>query len=172
MANKSLKINPKEFDAILGKISSLSSFSEKFNEEVEQTSKDIVTAARDKFEKRSRPELERRGEDTAGLSSSIKRRVLKRKRRASGYKIEAGGVGRELMAYVEFGTRSRRIDLSGIRSIFGAKGDAYALRFKGSDNPRTFTHLRARPYFFNSVREQQLNLIKRVDKHVKRILKK
>lgn len=172
MANKSLTIDKAEFGAVMRKIKELGLLEEDFHEELAQTAEDIQREARAKFQAGALPQLERRGEETKGLVSSIKSRKMKRKNGTTAYQISAGGRGKEIMAYSEFGTRSRSISLAGIRSLFGGAGDAYAKRFKGSDNPRTFTHLFARPYFFNTIFMNKKSMMKRLGQRVSKALQK
>lgn len=172
MANKSLTIDKAEFGAVMRKIKELGLVEEDFHQELAQTAEDIQREARAKFQAGALPQLERRGEETRGLTSSIKARKMKRKGSETAYQISAGGRGKEIMAYSEFGTRSRSINLQGIRSLFGGQGDAYAKRFKGGNNPRSFTHLFARPYFFNTIFVNKKAMMKRLGKRVSRALQK
>ena len=161
MANKSLTVDKKEFGAIMKKLSDLGLTATQFDEELKQSAKNIRDKAKADFESKSAPHLARRGESTAGLSSSIKVRRLARKNgTGSAYNISAGGVGKKLMAFIEFGTRAESINLSGITSLFGSSGSSYAKRFKGGDSPKSFTHLSARPYFFHNVFYRRKNCLK------------
>ena len=173
MAGETLYVNKEEFARIMNKLEGLGLMAQDFDKEMENTAKSAVKKIRSDFNIRVVPHLQKRGEDTTGLSSSIRRRTLKRKKGVgSAYRITAGGVGKELMAYAEFGTRSRRINLAGITSLFGSKGQEYAKRFKGSDNPKDFTHLSSRPYFFHNIFFEKKDLMKRLGMRVNRILKK
>ncbi len=172
MSNKSLKIDEKELGSIMLKLKEIGATSQEFHKELENTSRDIEREARAKFNATTLPLLERRGEDTKGLTSSIKARTRKRKDSESSYQISAGGLGKEIMAYSEFGTRTRNIALGGIRALFGAEGDAYAKRFKGGDDPNKFTHLSARPYFFNTVYKQKKKMKKRIGDKISKALRK
>ena len=172
MANKSIYIDKAELGALQKKLLDVGGLADDFNNELADTAKDAVSSIRSDFGYKVIPHLERRGEDTEGLSSSIKRRTLKRKKGLSAYSISAGGVGKELMAYAEFGTRTERINLAGIRSLFGGDGDDYAERFKGGDNPKNFTNLSARPYFFHNIYKAKKDLTKRLGKLINDKLKK
>lgn len=172
MANKSLIIDRAEFGAIMKKINDLGLTEQDFQDELEKTAEDIEREARTKFQSGALPQLERRGEETRGLVSSIKSRKMKREKSGAAFRITAGGVGKEIMAYSEFGTRSRTISLSGIRSLFGGEGESYAKRFKGGDNPQNFTHLSARPYFFSTIFTNKKRMMERLGKRVSKIIKK
>ncbi len=173
MSNKTLYVDKTELAKVMNKLAELGVMANEFDEELKITAKKIKESAKNDFESKSRPHLERRGEDTNGLSSSIQMKPLTRKKgTGSAYRISAGGVGKKLMAFVEFGTRARTISLGGINSLFGGDGSTYAKRFKGSDNPKNFTHLSARPYFFNNVFLEKKKMMKRLGSRVNRILKK
>jgi hypothetical protein len=172
MANKSLYLDKKELADLMNKFKEVGLLAEDFNKEVELTAERIKDSARADFNSGAKGYLEGRGEETNGLASSIQKKTLKRKKGGSAFQVSAGGSGKEIMAYVEFGTRSKDIELGGITSVFGSEGSSYALRFKGSDNEESFSHTYARPYFFKNVLKEKKDLIKRVNRVINSIIKK
>ena len=172
MANKSLKIDQRELGALMKKFTDLGLLAEDFNKEVELTAEKIKDSARSDFNGITKSYLEKRKEKTNGLANSIKKKTLKRKKGSSAYQVSAGGAGKEIMAYVEFGTRSKDIELDDITLVFGNEGSGYARRFKGSDEKKKFTHTFAKPYFFKNVLKEKKDLTKRVNRVINSILKK
>lgn len=173
MSNKSLTVNAKEFKKIMDKLNKLQVSSEELSKDIELQAKKTVSRIRSDFGTKTLPNLEKRGERTSGLMSSIRRRTLKRSKSGiSAQSITSGGVGKELMAYAEFGTRSKRIDLRGIKKLFGSQGITYAKGFKGGSLKKNFTHLSAQPYFYLNVHQGQRELIKTLNKKIKTVLKK
>lgn len=172
MANKSLHVNKAELGKIMKKLTDLGLLAEDFNKEVELTAEKIRDSARADFNSSAKGYLDNRGEKTAGLVNSIKKKTLKRKKGGSAYSVSAGGFGKEVMAFVEFGTRSKTIELGGITSVFGTKASSYALRFKGSDDKKKFTNTIAKPYFFKNVHKENRMLSKRVNRVINSIIKK
>ena len=172
MANKSLQLDKVELAKIMRKFKEIGLLGEDFNKEVELTAEKIRDGARADFNSSAKGYLDNRGEKTAGLVNSIQKKTLKRKKGSSAYSVSAGGSGKEVMAFVEFGTRSKTIELGGITSVFGSEGSSYALRFKGSDNEKNFTHTFAKPYFFKNVYKEKKDLTKRVNLVINSVLKK
>ena len=172
MANKSLHVNKAELAKIMKKFTEIGLLAEDFSKEVELTAEKIRDGARADFNSSAKGYLDNRGEKTAGLVNSIQKKTLKRKKGSSAYSVSAGGSGKEVMAFVEFGTRSKTIELGGITSVFGSEGSSYALRFKGSDEEKKFTHTFAKPYFFKNVYKEKKNLEKRVQQVINSVLKK
>ncbi|MCH9717499.1 MAG: hypothetical protein K0U52_10505, partial [Gammaproteobacteria bacterium] len=150
MANKSLHIDKKELDAVLKKFKEVGGLEKEFQQQLELTAKRSAAEASARFVEGLRL-LKGRKEKTRGLSNSIKSKTITRGKSSSAYSVSAGGAGKEIMAYVEFGTRSKTIELQGVRELFGSSGDSYAESFKGGDSSNNFSHLPARPYFFQSV---------------------
>ncbi|MBL4881223.1 MAG: hypothetical protein JKX82_07850 [Oleispira sp.] len=173
MANKSVYLDKKELATIMQKLEGLGVMAEDFDKELKQTTQSMKEKIKQDFDAKSLPHLERRGEDTKGLSSSIRMTTLSRKKGVgSAYKISAGGLGKKLMAYIEFGTRRRTISLGGVTAVLGGAGSDYALQFKGGDSRKNFTNLSARPYFFHNVFVEKKKMMKRLGMRVNKILKK
>ena len=172
MANKSIHLDKVELAKLMRKFKEIGLLGEDFNKEVELTAEKIRDSARADFNSSAKGYLDDRGEETAGLVNSIKKKTLKRKKGGSAYSVSAGGFGKEVMAFVEFGTRSESIELGGITSVFGTKASSYALRFKGSDNEKSFSHTLAKPYFFKNVYKEKKNLDKRLQQVINSVLKK
>jgi hypothetical protein len=173
MGNKSIHIDKVEMAKLMMKMKALGATAEMFDQEIKAAAERIKDKARNDFRSGAEPYLRDRGEDTSGLASSIKVKTLKRgKGVGSAYEVTAGGAGQKIMAYAEFGTRSETIDLSGIRSVFGSVGDAYAATFKGGNQERFFTHLVAKPYFYKNVHKEYSTLFKTLSTNIKKALKK
>jgi len=163
-------INPKEYKKIIDKFKKLGGLEDDLQKELKKLAVDSTGKARADFNSSAKPYLNNRGEDTSGLSSTIKYRLLKRKKSSNAYKLTAGDNKHPIMAYIEFGTRSRRINLSGIRKIFGAKGKDYAMQFKGSDNKRNWTNTSARPYFYKNVYNENKQFVRRMKSRIKKLI--
>lgn len=165
--------NIKEDDLkkIINKIDGLISISEDLSRSTEKEVGKIKEAAKLDF-KQAEEYLSSRDEETTGLSSSIDSRVMSNKKGKSSHLIFAGGPGKKVMAFIEFGTRRRTINLGGIGRVMGSDASSYAKRFKGGDNPKNFTHLDAKPYFYKNVFLGKRRLFKSVDSRIKRVIKK
>lgn len=172
MGKKIGTIDRGDMKAIKDKLQGLNSLKAQLSKEVDVTSDNIRDEARSKFKNGALPLLQKRGEPTSGLISSISKKPLSNRKDNSAYEISAGGEGKKIMAYAEFGTRSRWINLAGIRSLFGGSGTSYAARFKGSDNPKNFTHLNARPYFYTTAFNEKKKMVKRLGNRIKTIIRK
>lgn len=164
-------ISPKEYKQIIDKFKKLEGLEEDLQSELKKLAVDSVSKARADFNGSAKPYLEQRGENTSGLSSTIKYRLLKRKKGSNAYRLSAGDNKHPIMAYIEFGTRRRRINLSGIRKIFGAKGKDYAMQFKGSDDKRKWTNTSARPYFYKNVYNENKQFLRRMKSRIKKLIK-
>lgn len=172
MANKSVYVDQKSMLSVLNKLKAVGGLEKEFQDEINLMVKRSAAEASARFNTGALPLLKRRGEKTRGLSNSIRAKVISRKKNDAAYSITAGGVGKELMAYAEFGTRSKRIDLRGVKALFGKDGSDYAKQFKGGDNKKNFTHLEARPYFFSSIMNQKRKFYLRMNALIKSKIKK
>jgi hypothetical protein len=173
MANKTMYVDKEDLAKIMKKLEALGATAEMFDQEMKASAERTRDSARSDFKSGAEPYLQSRGENTSGLASSISVKTLKREKGVgSAYQVTSGGYGKKIMAYAEFGTRSERIDLSGIKSVFGSLGESYAATFKGGNNKRYFTHLVAKPYFYINVYKENKKLFKTIKDNIKRQLKK
>lgn len=168
---KGVYIDQSSLKKVLKKIDKLEGGRKKFHDEVRKAAIDTRNEARSRFSGSAKAELERRGEYQSGMESSIKYRSIRRKDSENAYEVSSGSSQNKVMAYIEFGTRNRPINLRFVRDALGAEGSAYAARFKGGDNPNNFTHLNSKPYFFISVINQRKKLSDRLRKLVKKTIK-
>ena len=171
MGKQGNRVKESDLKNLTNKIDGLISVAEGLSKSVEKGVRDIKANAKSDFSS-AEAYLEERKEDTTGLSQSIDSRVVGNKKGKTSHLIYAGGSGKKIMAYIEFGTRRRTINLGGIGRVMGGNASAYAKRFKGGDNPKSFTHLDARPYFYKNVFKGKRKIFKKVDSSIKRVLKK
>lgn len=173
MPNRTAKmyVNPKEFKKIIDKFEKLKGLEDDLEKELKQTAVTTINKARADFSANAMPYLKRRKEKHSGLLGTIKYRLLKRQKSVNAYSLSSGDAQHPIMAYMEFGTRRRRINLRGIRKIFGGRGVEYAREFKGSDDPRFFSNTSAKPYFYMNVYNEQKEFLKRMKQRIRRLLK-
>lgn len=164
-------VDKKSIDRVRKRFEKIILASEDFHDELLQEAKATRDEAKMRFSGAPKSELIRRGEYEAGMESSIRYRTLKRQGKESAYEVSFGSKRHKVMAFIEFGTRSRRINLRDVRKVLGADGDAFALRLKGGDNPNNFTNLDAKPYFFISVINQKKKTLERMRKRFQKALK-
>lgn len=137
-----VNVNEKQLKAIYDKLKGIEGLEKEFHEQLKATAKETRNKARADFEQRSG--------DPSGLVRNIRFRTIKRKKGKSAYMVDSGADKEPIMAYIEFGTRSRPINTSGIVKLFGsARGRRIALSFKRNGAKKNqFTHRNAKPYFF------------------------
>ncbi len=171
MGKSGLSVNKKDLSSLENKFKALDKLCDGLGGEVAKQSDAMVNAARSDFSARALPVLRARGEQTAGFASSIVKRRVTGVKGSTTFNIGAGGVGKKVMAFIEFGTR-RRVDLSDVRNLLGAKGAKLARGFKGGNNPKNFTHLEAKPYFFHNIFKRRNILVSKSRRRINSILKK
>lgn len=164
-------INKKDLEGFDNLMNAIRKESRDVHRKIGEAATEAQGLALSRFNSRALPNLSRRGERTSGLSGSIRRRQLKKSNTYSAYKVSAGGGSNMLAVYAEFGTRTKRINLTGIRDMFKSKGAAYARQFKGGNNKRNFTHLNATPYFFSSIWDVYRPLPRKLTKEFRKALR-
>ena len=164
-------VDPKSMKKIMDKLEAIGGLDKEIDGLLKQAAVDTRNKARSKFMSGAKVELERRKEETSGLVNLIRYKTLKRSKGRNAYQVTSGDSKHPIMAYIEFGTR-RKVDLTGIKRMFGAQGSAYAKRFKGTNNKKYWTHTIAKPYFYNTAYLESKQLMKNLNKLVKSKLKK
>lgn len=149
--NTKMIVDPKGMNDLMKKLNALGDYKELIHKGLKKTARDIRNSARSDFEAGKG--------DPSGLRSNIRYRTIKGRKAQSGYEVTTNAERQPIMAYIEFGTRSKgggteRMDFIGISKVFGsAKGRSIARGFK-KNNPKKFTGRYAKPYFYeNAFRE-------------------
>jgi HK97 gp10 family phage protein len=142
-----IKINQSDLAKLNKKLAQLQKFSkQELSNEIGRSAMEIVGRAKQSAAK-----------DTGGLRQSIN--------------AEASGKGVDVFAnadyapYIEFGTGSQ-VSLTDMKEL--GIPDSYAAQFKGKGIREV--NLPARPFFFSSARVGFNNMLKRVDKKLKKLL--
>lgn len=167
-----LTVDPKSMKRIMDKLEAIGGLDKEIDAHLKQAAISTRDKARSKFTSKSEVELKKRREETSGLVNLIRYKTLKRKKGRSAYQVTSGDSKHPIMAYIEFGTRAKNINLTGIKKMFGAEGANYAKRFKGTNNEKYWTHTNAKPYFYNTAYLESKQLMKNLNKLVKSKLKK
>ena len=144
---------------------------ESFNKMIHEDLKSVVEKSRDKAKSDFRPS----SHDPVGLSRLISSRSLSRKKSLTIRELSMGADKNPIMAYIEFGTRSKNgsignLDFRGITKIFGTKAKAWVAEFK--INSGRYTDRKAKPYFFSNIHREYEAYMKKVNKSFANLFKK